>query len=201
MDEKASSGGEIMILLKGLSKAFSEKVILDNVDHRVQSGKVYCLTGGSGCGKTTLLRMIAGLEKPDSGEIEVQGKISYSFQEPRLFWQMDILSNVAVTSTQDRGAQLLDRLGLGDAMKKYPSEMSGGMRQRVSVARAIGYDADIYLFDEPTAALDQASAEICAEVILSELRGKTVLISTHSILLCEKADMLVRLENGKLSVI
>lgn len=200
MREEASSGGEIVIALRNISKAFSEKVILDGVDFEFASGRIYCLTGGSGCGKTTLLRMIAGLEKPDSGEIELTGQISYSFQEPRLFWQMDTLSNAAVTSTRERGAELLDRLGLGDAAKKYPSELSGGMRQRVSVARAIGCDAEVYLFDEPTAALDQTSAEVCADVILSELRGKTVLISTHSAILCEKADAVIRMENGKLYI-
>lgn len=187
-----------MIALKNISKAFSEKVILDTVTFEFTEGGIYCLTGGSGCGKTTLLRMIAGLENPDSGTMEIGGRVSYSFQEPRLFWHMDTLSNATVTSTHDRGGELLCRLGLEDAIKKFPSELSGGMRQRVSLARAIGYDADIYLFDEPTAALDQTSAEVCAEVILSELRGKTVIISTHSAMLCEKVDTVIRMENGKL---
>ena len=187
-----------MILLKGLTKAFEEKVILDSADFCFEAGRFYCLTGESGCGKTTLLRLIAGLDCADAGEICCSERISYSFQESRLFPQLDALSNVAISCSSERARELLCKLGLEDALHKFPSELSGGMKQRVSVARAIGREADVYLFDEPTAALDHNSACICSNVIVSELREKTLIISTHSPALCEAADSVLKMANGRI---
>lgn len=184
-----------MIGLCGAYKSFGEKVILSDVTLEIPDGAFVCLTGGSGCGKTTLLRILAGLDTLDSGEISC-GKVSYAFQEPRLFLQINVLRNAAVNGNEDKAKVLLDRLGLADSLTKYPSQLSGGMRQRVSVARALAFDASVYLFDEPTAALDQANALSCAEIIRDELRGKTVIVATHSDLFRGYADMLLRMDNG-----
>ena len=149
--------------------------------------------------KTTLLRILSGLSELDSGTVLRPEAISYSFQEPRLFPQLTALQNVCVTSDRKMAEQLLSSLELSEAMDKYPDELSGGMRQRVSVARAIGANAGLYLFDEPTAALDVASSQRCIDLILNRLSGKSVIISTHSALVQEACDVVVQMENGVLT--
>ena len=144
------------------------------------------LFGMSGCGKTTLLRIAAGLEKPDGGTVERGGAVAAVFAEPRLFPTATVLENVtAVMPRKDKkeakkkAALILEAFGLGGAENLYPDELSTGMAARVSLARAVAYDADIYLMDEPFKSLD---AEIKRSVI-SYLKGflsdKAVLIISH----------------------
>lgn len=182
-----------MIEYVNISKSFEDRVIFDGFSLSVGEG-LTVFTGGSGCGKSTLLRMTSGLCLPDSGEISVEGKISVSFQEPRLFPTLTALENVSVVSSVPRATELITKLGLSDSLHKHPYEMSGGMNMRVSVARAISRQADIYIFDEPTAALDKDSTVILCEVLKSELCGKTVLCATHSKILTEYADRVIELD-------
>lgn len=188
-----------MTELISATKHFAEKTVLCDQSLTFPSGKALCVIGESGCGKTTLLRILSGLSELDSGTVLRPEAISYSFQEPRLFPQLTALQNVCVTSDRKMAEQLLSSLELSGAMDKYPDELSGGMRQRVSVARAIGANAGLYLFDEPTAALDVASSQRCIDLILNRLSGKSVIISTHSALVQEACDIVIQLENGMLT--
>ncbi len=188
-----------MTELISATKRFGEKTVLCGQSFTFPSGKALCVIGESGCGKTTLLRILSGLSELDSGTVLRPEAISYSFQEPRLFPQLTALQNVCVTSDRNMAEQLLSALELSGEMDKYPDELSGGMRQRVSVARAIGANADLYLFDEPTAALDVASSQRCIDLILHWLSGKSVIISTHSALVQEACDIVIQLENGMIT--
>lgn len=188
-----------MTELISATKRFGEKTVLCGQSFTFPSGKALCVIGESGCGKTTLLRILSGLSELDSGTVLRPEAISYSFQEPRLFPQLTALQNVCVTSDRNMAEQLLSALELSGEMDKYPDELSGGMRQRVSVARAIGAEAELYLFDEPTAALDVASSQRCIDLILNRLSGKSVIISTHSALVQEACDIVIQLENGMLT--
>lgn len=187
-----------MTELISASKRFGEKTILCEQSFAFPDVGITCLTGESGCGKTTLLRILSGLSTLDSGTVTRPASISYSFQEPRLFPQLTALENICVTSNRETAERLLSALDLSGARDKYPDELSGGMRQRVSVARAIGADAELYLFDEPTAALDDVSSKRCTELIARQLAGKSVIISTHSLLVQEICDTVIRMENGVL---
>lgn len=181
------------------AKHFGEKTVLRDQSFTFPSGTTVCLIGESGCGKTTLLRILSGLSALDAGSVLRTGSVSYAFQEPRLFPQLTALQNVCVTTAREKAEELLTALELSGEMDKYPDELSGGMRQRVNVARAVGAEAELYLFDEPTAALDSASAERCVTMILDQLSGKDAIISTHSPLVQEACDAVVRMENGVLT--
>lgn len=185
-----------MTELTAASKRFGEKIILDRQSIVFPDGGITCLTGESGCGKTTLLRILSGLCALDSGTVTLPRSVSCSFQEPRLFPQLNVIENVCVTADRETAFRLLSALDLADACDKYPGELSGGMRQRVSVARALGADAELYLFDEPTAALDDASSMKCTGLISEHLAGKSVIISTHSSLVREICDSVIQMENG-----
>lgn len=188
-----------MTELISASKRFGEKLILDAQSLVFPPHSFICLIGESGCGKTTLLRILSSLTALDSGNVVRPDALSYSFQEPRLFPQLTALQNVCVTTSRETAEELLSALELSMATDKYPDELSGGMRQRVSVARAIGADAGLYLFDEPTAALDSSSAERCVSLILDRLSGKDVIISTHSPLVEAACDVVIRMEGGILT--
>lgn len=188
-----------MTELISASMRFGEKLILDSQSIVFPPSATVCLIGESGCGKTTLLRILSSLTQPDSGTVVRPDAVSYSFQEPRLFPQLTALQNVCVTTEREKAEELLSALELSGSLDKYPDELSGGMRQRVSVARAIGATAGLYLFDEPTAALDGASAERCISLILERLSGKDVIISTHSPLVEAACDVVIRMDNGILT--
>ena len=143
--------------------------------------------GDSGRGKTTLLRLIAGLERPDSGSVETNGKIAYMFQEHRLLPWKNALDNVKAFLPREKYAlaeKYLSSVGLSDAAKKHPSELSGGMAQRVAFARFLAYteasDAQILLLDEPFSALDLDTAKKMIDLLLEISRDKTLVIVTHN---------------------
>jgi len=151
-------------MLKNVSFAYDKPVYEDVTISR--DGGIIAIAGQSGCGKTTLLRTIAGLVKPDSGAFEGVGRVGMVFQEPRLFpWftvernLISVLKSIKI-SKQERGERIdraLNTVGLGDYKKYYPSELSGGMKMRVSIARALVYECDMLLLDEPFNGLDIAS--------------------------------------------
>lgn len=176
-----------MIELKNITVAYGEQIILKNQNLTLSSGEHIALMGPSGCGKTSLLRLIAGLLKSASGDICIQTeRISYLFQEPRLFPWITAEENVnAVLSdsaaTLPEARKWLEAVGLKDAAIKYPQELSGGMQQRVSLARALAYDGDILLLDEPLKGLDAETKADMIRLIREHADGKTLLLATHDI--------------------
>jgi NitT/TauT family transport system ATP-binding protein len=174
--------------LKNICKSFGEKAIFRDLSLKFPSSGTVCFFGPSGCGKTTLLNCIAGLEKPDSGEIlGLEGrKISFLFQEDRLLPWCTAQENIAaVLNKSDKqnaaeAAAWLERVGLSGEEGRYPSDLSGGMRQRVAIARALAYGGDIYLMDEPFHALDEKAKEEVITLIREKTPNTLKLLVTHN---------------------
>lgn len=171
-----------MIEISKLSHSYGGEKVLENVSLLLPPGKRIALMGPSGCGKTTLLRGIAGLITPVSGEIRVSGKISYVFQEPRLFPWLTAEQNVSIVSKKistSKSRHLLSALELSECSEKYPDELSGGQRQRVSIARALSVPFDILLLDEPFRGLDEGLRRRVFRLISQHAEGKILIIATH----------------------
>lgn len=184
------------IEVRGLHRAFSGRSVLAGLDLAVRAGEVHALLGHSGCGKTTLLRLIAGLDRPDSGTIRFAAvpppRLGIVFQEPRLLPWLDVAGNLALAlrrdalspaETRSRIAAMLDLVGLSHCAALFPAQLSGGMAQRVALARALLRAPQVLLLDEPFAALNpMLRAELREE--LAEVRrawGIPVLMITHDI--------------------
>lgn len=169
--------------LVNVNKSYENKAVLRDFSARFAEGKITAIMGPSGCGKTTLLRLILGIEQPDSGEILCEGKrFAAVFQEDRLSEPLSAVSNVrlvAPTLSRDAARDLLRTFSLGDATDKPVSTLSGGMRRRVAIARAIAADADAVLLDEPFSALDGVTKRDVMMAVKEMLAGKTVLLVTH----------------------
>lgn len=182
-----------MIELSNVSVAFGEKQVLSRLSLRFAPGKHYALFGPSGCGKTTLLRVIAGLQAPDSGEVVRQSdlRMAFCFQEDRLLPWYTIRQNVALALPQavqrDKekaariAASLLERVGLAGEGDAFPAELSGGMKRRAALARALAFDAPVMLMDEPFRALDDASHMEMLRLVRSLAQGKLLILVTHDI--------------------
>ena len=175
-----------MIELKDVSVAFQGHSVLEHCSLLVPDGGHTAVMGPSGSGKTTLLRLVAGQLAPDQGSVTVShGRISYMYQEPRLLPWLTAEENVNLVlsdkpETMDTARQWLAAVGLADAMKKRPAELSGGMRQRVSLARALAYDGDLFLLDEPLSSLDEAMAAELLDLLKQYTQGKSMIFVTHS---------------------
>ncbi|SDR24254.1 ABC transporter ATP-binding protein [Thermostaphylospora chromogena] len=195
------------ISLRGVRKTFAVRgrdepfTALDGVDLDVREGEFLTLVGPSGCGKSTLLDLIAGLAPPSAGEILIDGAPvtgpgldrGVVFQQYALFPWRTALANVAfgleakpsVTKAErtERARHYLELVGLRGFEDRYPHELSGGMRQRVAIARSLAYDPDVLLMDEPFAALDAQTRESLQEELLRiwERTGKTIVFITHGI--------------------
>ena len=169
-------------------KSFGSKIIFEDFSCSFENG-ISGISAPSGHGKTTLIRMIAGLDSPDRGEITGAGTVSVDFQEPRLFPWLSAEKNASVAeSTQGLGAEILGELGLGSEKKTPPRKLSGGMQKRVSLARALAADFDTLLLDEPFTGLDEQSAEAAFEAVARRSRGKRVIIATHDAALLSRLD-------------
>lgn len=174
-----------MIVFQNVTFAYKDQLILKEQHLHIPPGGRAAFMGPSGCGKTTLLRLAAGLLRPRSGSVRVGAKkISCLFQEPRLFPGRTALENVnAVLSdrpgTIETARMWLEAVHLGEAADKYPGDLSGGMQQRVSLARALAYAGEILLLDEPMQGLDEARKEEMRKLILRHTAGKTILLVTH----------------------
>lgn len=172
--------------LRNIRKSYGDHMVLDGLSHVFPEGIVTCITGRSGCGKTTLLRLVAGLESPDAGEVlgVPEGGLSMVFQEDRL--QPRLTAAACLRSVLKKGpereAQIdgalraLDLVGEAD---KPVSEFSGGMRRRVALARALLYPAPLVLLDEPFKGLDAATRQRAVDFARPLLKGRTVLLVTH----------------------
>lgn len=189
--------------IDGITKHFKlgkgQVQALENIHFEVASGELICLIGSSGCGKTTLLRIIAGLEKQTSGQILLDGKVIKAtgrergmvFQEPRLFPWLTLEENVAFgikgrvkkKLLHRKVQELLEMVGLSHFSKAWPSQLSGGMAQRAAIARALAADPQILLLDEPFAALDaQTRAKLQTDFLrLWQPKKKTCIHVTHDI--------------------
>jgi NitT/TauT family transport system ATP-binding protein len=185
------------VRLTGVSKAYrtgrGELLALDRVSLFVRTGEFVCIIGASGCGKSTLLNLVAGLDRPTSGTVDTDGRrVGLMFQEPALFPWLSAARNVELAlqargvprkARRDLARELLHTVRLDGFGDKRPHELSGGMRQRVAMARALAQDADVMLMDEPFGALDAMTRDllhdelerICAE------RTLTVLFVTHNV--------------------
>jgi NitT/TauT family transport system ATP-binding protein len=191
---------ETMISIEGISKSFGDFKALDNVDLKVAKGEFLVILGASGCGKSTLLNLITGFEKPSQGRIVVNGRevtdvdphCGMVFQQYALFPWLTVADNVAfglkmkgikAAARRETAQRYIEMVGLRDFADAYPKALSGGMRQRVSIARVLANDPDVILLDEPFAALDAMTRQVLQEELMQiyERSGKTVTFITHSI--------------------
>ena len=178
-----------MIKFEQVSFSYGKKEVLKELSFTLERNSVLALMGPSGCGKTTLLQLAAGLQKPKSGKIVTDAsRISYVFQEPRLFPWLTVRENVAVmmnekdkTKMNARIDELLQLVRLHDSAEFLPSQLSGGMKSRVALARALAYDGELYLLDEPFAALDEKLRIELTDLLLAHLRKRNAaaILVTH----------------------
>ena len=191
----------VTLTLSGVSRKFKDTLALDSLDLNVAAGELVALLGPSGCGKTTALRLIAGLDRPDAGEIRVRDEVindkpahkrnmGMVFQSYSLFPNMNALENVAfglrmhgtgAAQRNKRAAELLEMVGLPNHSKRFPHQLSGGQQQRVALARALAFEPDVLLLDEPLSALDaQVRANLRDEIRALQLKmGTTTIFVTH----------------------
>ncbi|MDO9173351.1 MAG: ABC transporter ATP-binding protein [Actinomycetota bacterium] len=183
-------------MLRGVSKRHGAGragvVALDGVSLTVRRGEFVCLVGASGCGKTTLLSLAAGLDRASAGTLEVNGRTALMFQESALLpWRTAVqnvelalkLGGVPRRQRRPEALELLRSVHLSDFADKMPHELSGGMRQRVALARALAQRADILLMDEPFGALDAITRDVLHDELerVVQERGLTVLFVTHNV--------------------
>jgi phospholipid/cholesterol/gamma-HCH transport system ATP-binding protein len=212
--------------VRGLVATYGDQIVLDHVDFAAERGLITVVLGGSGCGKSTLLRHALGLMAPAAGEVRLFGRelvalgeaelrsirsrIGVLFQGGALFSSMTVGENVAIAIRETAEvpepviAQLvrmkLAQVGMEDAIAKYPEELSGGMRKRAALARAIAVDPEILFCDEPSAGLDPIVAAGLDELLLhlKALYGITMVVVTHDLDSVRKiADRVVMLEAGR----
>ena len=171
------------LILEQVTKGFGAHVVLRKFSTRFPGGQCTCIMGPSGCGKTTLLRLILGLEQPDSGRILGQTfPMAAVFQENRLFEDFSALSNVTAVCPRERrseAAQHLIALGLGESLHAPVRTLSGGMKRRVAVARAVLAPGEILILDEPVTGLDQDTKAAVLEYLKAHTQGRTLLLVTH----------------------
>lgn len=200
--------------------------VLDGLDLTIPAGGYYALMGPSGSGKSTLLNMVGGLDKPDSGEVLIDGEdvtrldgadlshwraetVGFIFQGFNLIPVLTALENVALplqltelgrSERRERAAYALELVGLSDRHTHRPSQLSGGQQQRVAIARAIVTDPTVILADEPTGDLDRASGDAALELLdrLHQDLAKTILMVTHDPQAAARAEVTVHLDKGQL---
>lgn len=179
-----------MIEVKNLSFSYGDKHLFENFNLTVADGECVCITGKSGCGKTTLLNIISGIEKIQKGTVNAPEKISYVFQRDRLVPHMSIIKNIEICIPKIKKASalsLLKEAGLEKEKDCYPSELSGGMNRRAAIIRAVAYGGDAVLLDEPFNGLDFATKKIMAEIIKREFKGKSIIMVSH---IAEDAELM-----------
>ncbi|MDD6178859.1 MAG: ATP-binding cassette domain-containing protein [Clostridium sp.] len=163
----------------GLFRGYGGKQVLRDVNAHYRKGKIYCLMAPSGAGKTTLLLTMAGIYPPEKGSISGCRYPSVLFQEDRLLPKATVLQNAAVAAGEEKARNILSDLGLSDVFLQKTEELSGGMKRRACLARALAYGGDCLLLDEPFTGLDEENRKKAADCIRKYANGRMVLISTH----------------------
>jgi phospholipid/cholesterol/gamma-HCH transport system ATP-binding protein len=222
------SGGTPKVELRGVRKRFGSKVVLDGLDLTIGTGESLVVIGGSGTGKSVMIKCVLGILKPDAGQIFVDGKdvtrlggrareavlskFGMLFQGAALFDSLPVWENVAFGLIQGHGVarrkakdiaiEKLGKVGLGPEVAMLsPSELSGGMQKRVGLARAIATDPEIIFFDEPTTGLDPIMADVINDLIVATVKdvGATALSITHDMVSSRKiSDRIAMLYQGKI---
>lgn len=214
-----------IINIDNVSKVYKtgeiEQKALDEVSLNIDAGKFVVILGPSGAGKSTLLNLLGGLDQPTSGTITVDGKdiskltsnelaeyradkVGFVFQFYNLIPTLTVYENVALVKQIAPDAldplEILKEVGLENHLNKFPSELSGGEQQRVSIARAIAKNPDIILCDEPTGALDSVTGVMILKLLLNLAKehNKTIIIVTHNQNIAKMADVVVKVKNGKI---
>ena len=210
-----------MIQLENVHKSYGQTNVLKGIDLQIQDQDDVVILGPSGSGKSTLLNVLSGLEKVDEGHILIQGQNLDQLTDTQLtafrrekiafiFQQYYLLSNLTVRQNVKMGAdlannhdflQIIEDLGLGDKLDKYPSELSGGEQQRVSIARAVAKKPEILFLDEPTGALDEETGRKILAYIweLKEKLGLTLIMVTHNQNIANMARTIIRVNSGKIT--
>ncbi|MBE5924853.1 MAG: ABC transporter ATP-binding protein [Lachnospiraceae bacterium] len=217
--------GKTIVEFKDVVKEYGQgegkQVAVNHVNFTIEEGEFVVILGQSGAGKSTVLNMLGGMDTPTSGTVMVDGlevsamndkklsdyraeKIGFIFQFYNLIPSLTAYENVALTKSIVNDAldpmDMLKRVGLMDHAKKFPSQMSGGEQQRVSIARAIAKNPKIILGDEPTGALDSETGVKVLELLvdMSHNYGNTVIVVTHNADIAKCADKVIRMKNGKI---
>ncbi|MDO4258465.1 MAG: amino acid ABC transporter ATP-binding protein [Actinomycetaceae bacterium] len=202
---------DAFIRIRGLTKSFGSRLVLDHIDLDIPKGNVTCIIGPSGGGKSTLLRCLNLLELPDEGEVQIgehrhvggqripeeelralRARTGMVFQSFELFGHLNVLQNVTLAQRRvlgrskddadQRAHELLGQVGLADRASARVHELSGGQKQRVAIARALALDPDVLLFDEATSALDpELSADVLGVIRALATEGRTMVVVTHEV--------------------
>lgn len=205
-----------MIDIKNLRKSFGDNVVLENINLQVKKGETLAIIGFSGCGKSTLLKIIAGLEEADSGTVDLgSSKLGMSFQYSALFDSLTVKENVSFPLCVGENivppdqeylnkivADKLALVGLQGIEDLYPSEISGGMKKRVSFARAIINDPEIILYDEPTAGLDPVASTIVEDLIVklqSNIDSAGIVVTHQRSTIKRAANKVAMIYDGKVA--
>ncbi len=196
---------------------------LDNVSLKIKEGEFLSIVGPSGSGKSTLLAIMGCLDRPTKGKVYLFDKdisklndnqlsefrrkyIGFIFQQYYLFSYLNALENVQISlrisgnNNLEKAKELLNKVGLGDRLYNYPNQLSGGQQQRVVIARALAKDPKLILADEPTANIDEKSANELLDILkkLNEDENRTIVIVTHDLRVAEKTNRIVVIRNGKI---
>ena len=183
---REKEAGKNMIRVDNVSKSYGDKRVLNNVSCEFEDGKIYCIMGESGVGKTTLIRLIMGLEKPDEGYISSSKQFAAAFQEDRLLEDRDAVDNVMFvlknggSKSREQTEQYLSELLPEDRLHIRVDSLSGGMRRRVAVARAMLSDRNTIILDEPFTGLDDETKKTVINFIKKWQNNRTVIVVTHS---------------------
>lgn len=191
------------MILKDITVKIKNKTIIENFNLSLEEKETICLFGNSGCGKTTLVNVISGLTPYNSGEIlKPPKKISMVFQEERLLPWITVKQNISIITGEEKAEYYLKSVGLANSINSYPEELSGGMKRRLSIARALSYDYELLIMDEPFTGLDAESKQKIMDIIKRELNNKQCIIITHDIKEAEYlSDKIYYLEGIPLKVI
>lgn len=214
-----------IVEFKNVSRVFTsgnhELRALDGVDLELEEGKFIVVLGPSGAGKSTLLNILGGIDSPTDGKVIVEGqdistlsknelaeyraqKVGFVFQFYNLIPTLTVHENVSLVKDVAPNAlsatKMIEEVGLSDHLRNFPSELSGGEQQRVSIARALAKNPKILLCDEPTGALDSKTGIVVLKLLLKMAReyDKTIVVVTHNQNIAKMADVVVRVKNGKI---